>query len=306
VQEPTDLIEPARSGDARSIARLLSMVEDQPLVAPRLPSPRHAMVIGITGAPGVGKSTMTTALISAFRARGERVAVLAIDPTSPFSGGALLGDRIRMQQHTLDSGVFIRSMATRGHLGGLASATPHAVRLLDALGFDVILIETVGVGQSEVEIAGLADTTLVLLAPGMGDAVQAAKAGLLEIGDAYVVNKADRDGAEQTAKEIRDAIALGPARGPKEWRQRVVLASAERGTGVDEVVRAIDEHRHWLADGGLIPARWRARTRLEIEAAIATALRTKADGAIDDYAARVEAGELHAAEAAEAVIRSLP
>lgn len=305
MEEAADLIDRARSGDARSTARLLSLVEDAPSQAPRLASPGHAMVIGITGAPGVGKSTTTTALIAHFRARDLRVAVLAIDPTSPFSGGALLGDRIRMQQHTLDRGVFIRSMATRGHLGGLSAATPHAVRLLDGLGFDVVLIETVGVGQSEVEIASHADTTLVLLAPGMGDAVQAAKAGLLEIGDIYLVNKADRDGAEQTAKEIRDAIALGPARGPADWRQRVVLASAEQGTGIDEVVRAIDDHRAWLAEHGQLGQAWRKRTLLEIEQAVSLAVRSRISAGLDPFAERVEAGLAHPGEVAEEIMRDL-
>ena len=192
----------ARAGDARVLARLLSLVEDgSPLVRSvikdLLPWTGGARIIGLTGAPGVGKSTMTGALVGAFRAAGRRVGVLAIDPTSPFTGGALLGDRIRMQDHATDEAVFIRSMANRGHLGGIAAATPQAIRVLDAAGFDPIVVETVGVGQDEVEIASMADSVVVLLAPGMGDAIQTAKAGILEIADLFAVNKADRPDAHQ-------------------------------------------------------------------------------------------------------------
>ncbi|HEX7187631.1 MAG TPA: methylmalonyl Co-A mutase-associated GTPase MeaB, partial [Actinomycetes bacterium] len=195
-----ELVSRARDGDARSVARLISLVEDaspslREAMEALVPYGGNASVIGLTGAPGVGKSTATSALVGAFRALGKRVGVLAVDPSSPFSGGALLGDRVRMQEHALDRDVYIRSMASRGHLGGLSWSTPQALRVLDAAGCDVVLVETVGVGQSEVEVAGLADTTVVLLAPGMGDAIQAAKAGILEVGDVYVVNKADRDGA---------------------------------------------------------------------------------------------------------------
>src|SRR5688572_11460144 len=195
-----ELVERARDGDSRAVARLISLVEDEsPLLrevmAALSPYAGQAHIVGITGSPGVGKSTSTSALVTAYRATGKRVAVLAVDPSSPFSGGALLGDRVRMQDHALDKGVYIRSMASRGHLGGLSWSTPQALRVLDAAGFDVVFVETVGVGQSEVEIAGMADTTVVLLAPGMGDGIQAAKAGILEIGDVYVVNKADREGA---------------------------------------------------------------------------------------------------------------
>ena len=184
-------------------------------------------MVGLTGSPGVGKSTSTSALVTAYRRAGKRVGVLAVDPSSPFSGGALLGDRVRMSEHASDPGVYIRSMATRGHLGGLAWAAPQAIRVLDAAGCDVILVETVGVGQSEVEIASQADTSVVLLAPGMGDGIQAAKAGILEIGDVYVVNKADRDGADATARELNHMLGLGEARGPG----RLAAADREDGRG---------------------------------------------------------------------------
>ncbi len=196
------------------------------------PHTGHAQIVGITGAPGVGKSTSTNALVKALRDTGKRVGVLAVDPSSPFSGGALLGDRVRMQDHALDKDVFIRSMASRGHLGGLSWSTPQALRVLDAAGCDVVLIETVGVGQSEVEIAGLADTTVVLLAPGMGDGIQAAKAGILEIGDVYVVNKADRDGAAQTVRDLRHLLTLGERPADGGWRPPVLRTVAVRGDGV--------------------------------------------------------------------------
>ncbi len=212
------LVEKAREGDARSVARLISLVEDaspllRDVMAGLAPYAGHAQIVGITGSPGVGKSTSTSALVGALRKADKRVGVLAVDPSSPFSGGALLGDRVRMQDHALDRDVYIRSMASRGHLGGLSWATPQALRVLDAAGCDVILVETVGVGQSEVEIAGMADTTMVLIAPGMGDGIQAAKAGILEIGDMYVINKADRDGADQVRRELRSMLAL--ARAPR-------------------------------------------------------------------------------------------
>src|SRR5690242_17460471 len=201
----------------------------------------RARVVGITGSPGVGKSTTTNALVTELRSGGRRVGVLAVDPSSPFSGGALLGDRVRMSDHATDSGVFIRSMASRGHLGGLAWTTPQALRVLDAAGFDVVVIETVGVGQSEVEIAALADTTVVLLAPGMGDGIQAAKAGILEIGDLYVVNKADREGADTLRRDLRSMLALAD-RTEGEWKPPIVKTIASRNDGLDEVVTEIDRH----------------------------------------------------------------
>src|SRR5919106_851360 len=228
-----ELVDRARAGSPRAVARLISLVEDasprlREVMAALTPHSGHAAVIGITGSPGVGKSTVTSALVSALRTSGSRVGVLAVDPTSPFSGGALLGDRIRMQEHATDSGVYIRSMATRGHLGGLAWATPQALRVLDAAGCDVVLVETVGVGQSEVEVVSLADTTVVLIAPGMGDGIQAAKAGILEIADVFVVNKADRDGAAQTVRDLRQMLAFAEQDGQDAWERPVVRTVAAR------------------------------------------------------------------------------
>ena len=188
------------------------------------------------------------------RRAGKRVGVLAVDPSSPFSGGALLGDRVRMQDHALDRDVYIRSMAARGHLGGLAWSTPQAVRVLDAAGCDVVVVETVGVGQSEVEVAGLADTTLVLLAPGMGDGIQAAKAGILEIGDVYVVNKADREGADRTRRELRPMLTLAERRDGA-WRPPVLKTVASTGQGIDELVAEIDRHAAWLRESGELARR---------------------------------------------------
>ncbi|MDT7728221.1 MAG: GTPase [Actinomycetota bacterium] len=267
-----ELVDRARDGQQRAVARLISLVEDahpqlREVAKALTPYTGHAQIVGLTGPPGVGKSTSTSVLLSALRAEGKRVGVLAIDPSSPFSGGALLGDRIRMTEHATDSGVFIRSMATRGHLGGLAWAAPQAVRVLDAAGFDVVLIETVGVGQSEVDVVKLADTTVVLLAPGMGDGIQAAKAGVLEIADVFVVNKADRDGAETTVHDLKQMISFGrkEIRG-RSWRQPIVRTVASRGEGVGDVVRALDEHRAWLDENGELTRRRVKRAVSEVEA----------------------------------------
>ena len=300
------LVSKAREGDSRSVARLISLVEDQspelPAIAAALaPYGGRAQVVGLTGSPGVGKSTTTNEVVRALRAAGHRVGVLAVDPSSPFTGGAILGDRVRMQEHTADPGVYIRSMSSRGHLGGLASATPQAVRVLEGAGCDVVLVETVGVGQAEVEIASLADTTVVLLAPGMGDAIQAVKAGILEIADVFVVNKADRPGADATYHDIQGMLALGE-RGPDEWRPLVVRATAVRGEGIDDVVTAIGKHRAWLTRTGELRRRREARAAAEVEAIAVGTLRARmadlrdgtalaklaaqvADGALDPYAA---------------------
>jgi LAO/AO transport system kinase len=243
------------------------------------------------------------------RKADRRVGVLAVDPTSPFSGGALLGDRVRMQEHATDREVYIRSMASRGHLGGLSWATPQAVRVLDAAGCDAVLVETVGVGQSEVEVAGLADTTLVLLAPGMGDGIQAAKAGILEIGDIYVVNKADRDGAAQVARDLRAMLSLAE-RVEGGWRPPILKTTAQTGEGVEEVVAAIDKHRAWMEGSGALDARRRRRARDEIESIAVTALRSRfgdvhAHARLDSLADAVVKGVQDPYSAADQVIEAL-
>ncbi|MFY9219942.1 MAG: methylmalonyl Co-A mutase-associated GTPase MeaB [Candidatus Nanopelagicales bacterium] len=271
VQAPLvqDWIDRAKRADPRAVARLISWIEDSSPAVPEVmaqlaPTAGRARVIGLTGAPGVGKSTTTSALIAGYRKRDQRVGVIAVDPSSPFSGGALLGDRIRMQDHALDDGVVIRSMASRGHLGGLAATTPQAVRVFEAAGVDVVIIETVGVGQSEVEVAGTADTTVVLLAPGMGDGIQAAKAGILEVGDVFCVNKADRDGADSTAREVRHMISLAD-RDPHRWEPQVVKAVASRGE-VDELLAVIDLHQEWLTEDDRLEQRRQRRATEEITA----------------------------------------
>ena len=290
--EVASLVADARAGSARAVARLVSLVEDghpalREVMTAIAPDAGRARLVGITGAPGVGKSTTTSALVAALRAQDLRVAVLAVDPSSPFSGGALLGDRIRMQDHATDPVVFIRSMATRGHLGGLSQAAPQAARVLSAAGYDVVLIETVGVGQSEVEVAGLADTTMVLLAPGMGDGVQAAKAGILEIGDIFVVNKADRDGAELTARELRHMISLGERREPGQWRPPVLTTVATTGQGMDDVVAALADHHAWALAGGELDRRRVRRAATEIEAISVAEIRRRF-GAVPDGAGLAE------------------
>ncbi len=311
-----ELVERARAGDARSVARLISLVEDaspllREVMAGLAPYTGNAQIVGITGSPGVGKSTSTSVLVTALRAAGKRVGVLAVDPTSPFSGGALLGDRVRMQDHATDRDVFIRSMATRGHLGGLAWSTPQALRVLDAAGCDVVLVETVGVGQSEVEIAGLADTTMVLLAPGMGDGIQAAKAGILEIGDLYVVNKADRDGAEQVRRDLRAMLGLADRGDDPQrfWRPPIVLTVAQTGTGIDDVVAALDKHRAWMEETGELARRRVRRARDEIEAIAVTALRERwgdvsSRRELDSLADRVAAGRTDPYAAADVLLDS--
>jgi LAO/AO transport system ATPase len=312
------LVSRARGGDPRAVARLISLVEDaSPLlreVAERLaPHTGGAEVIGITGAPGVGKSTSTSALVTVLRQAGRRVGVLAVDPSSPFSGGALLGDRVRMQEHATDAGVYIRSMASRGHLGGLAWAAPQAIRVLDAAGCEVVLVETVGVGRSEVDVAGLADTTVVLLAPGMGDGIQAAKADILEIGDVYVVNKADRDGADQTVRDLRYMQSLGGRFAePGHWRPPIckTVASRETDNGIDKVLEKVEEHRLWLESSGEGQRRREERAAREIEAiALATLRERLADvhgsAALGSLAGTVVAGETDPFRAADELLAQL-
>lgn len=297
------LVDGARAGQPRAVARLISWVEDgaphlSDVMAALSADAGSAYVIGITGSPGVGKSTTTSALVSAFRARGIRVGVIAVDPSSPFTGGALLGDRIRMQQHATDDGVFIRSMASRGHLGGIAATTPQAIRVLEAAGCGVVLVETVGVGQSEVEVAASADATVVLLAPGMGDGIQAAKAGILEVADILCVNKADRDGADATVREVRQMLSLGNS--DDGWSPPVVTAVASRGE-IGDLLGALDDRRAWLDEGGHLQSRRRRRAgdeiiaiavgriRAQLEARLtsdATSLAVEvAEGRLDPYAA---------------------
>jgi LAO/AO transport system kinase len=312
-QDPGALIDRARSGDPRALARLVSLVENR---SPELravmkaiaPYTGQARVIGLTGSPGVGKSTVTAALVAAYRAAGQRVGVLAVDPTSPFSGGALLGDRVRMQNHATDDGVFIRSMASRGQLGGLAWATPQALRILDAAGFGLVLIETVGVGQAELEIASLADTTLVIVAPGMGDSIQAAKAGILEIADVFVVNKSDRPGAQEVVRDLRTMLSMGEWPEGR-WKPPIVstAAAASDRAGLDDLVNRIGQHQAWLDSSGELAARRQTRAREEI-AAIAVAVLRERMGALPgdqrmaELAARVAAGETDPYTAADELV----
>ena len=315
-----DLVGRARDGSARAVARLISLVEnDSPVLrevaAALAPDGGHAQVVGLTGSPGVGKSTSTSALVTSLRAAGKRVGVLAVDPSSPFSGGALLGDRVRMQDHATDEGVFIRSMASRGQLGGLSAAVPQALRVLDAARCDVVLIETVGVGQAEVEIASLADTTLLVVAPGFGDGIQAAKAGIIEIADVFVVNKADRDGADQVVRDLRYMQSLGGRHSNAgSWRPPIVKTVAARGSGpdsgVDDVIAAVDKHRDWLDSHGELARRRQARAAAEIEAiALGTVRRRFASvhgsAPLDDAAARVVAGKTDPYTAADELVAEL-
>ena len=277
------------------MARLISLVEDghpalRELMAALAPHSGTAHVIGITGSPGVGKSTSTNALVGAFRQRGKRIGVLAVDPSSPFSGGALLGDRVRMQDHALDPEVYIRSMASRGHLGGLSWTTPQALRVLDAAGCDVVLVETV--------------------APGMGDGIPAAKAGILEIGDLFVVNKADREGADATVRDIRHMISLGDRTEPGLWRPPVVKTVAARGEGIDEVMEALDKHVAWMEETGALRQRRVRRAGDEIESIALQQLRARMGdlrhgNGVDELAAAVVDGKTDPYAAADQVVAAL-
>ena len=277
-----DQLEAARGGDRRSLARLLSSIERGDDASHQLNQAVFgqtgaAYTVGLTGAPGAGKSTLTSAAVAAARARGERVAVLAIDPSSPFSGGALLGDRTRMNDHALDDGVFIRSMATRGHLGGLALATREAIRLLDAVGFPWVLVETVGVGQVEVEVAGAADTAVVVVNPGWGDSVQANKAGLMEIADVFVVNKADRPGASQTVHDLESMLDLTRGSGDDGWRPPVVSTVGTTGEGADGLWDAVGAHRDHLTATGELEERRQQRLREELALVVEQRIRAEAE-----------------------------
>ncbi|MDE3724809.1 methylmalonyl Co-A mutase-associated GTPase MeaB [Nocardiopsis sp. N85] len=307
------LVEKLLRGDRRALARAITLVENgspelREIMAGLAPHTGRARTVGFTGSPGVGKSTTTNAVVRAARARDLSVAVLAVDPSSPFTGGALLGDRVRMQEHATDPGVYIRSMANRGHLGGLSWATPHALRVLDAAGFDVILVETVGVGQAEVEIAGQADTTVVLCAPGMGDSVQAAKAGVLEVADVFAVNKADRDGARSTLRELRQMVAMKD-RADDEWKPPIVMTVAVRDEGVDELWDCLDGHFAHLGDTGELAERRRRRAREEVQAIVLDLLRSRIavgdDGALESAAREVAEGIRDPYAAADLVIKEL-
>ena len=299
------------SGERRALARVLTWVEDgseerlREVVGLLHPNAGRAQRVGITGSPGVGKSTLTSALIGRWRALGRTVAVLAVDPSSPFTGGALLGDRVRMQEHVLDDGVFVRSMASRGHLGGLAWATPQALLALDAAGFDVVVVETVGVGQAEVEVTSTADTTVVVLAPGMGDAVQAAKAGILEVADVFCVNKADRDGADRTVRELRDMQALGEGG----RRAPIVRTVASGGRGIEELVTAVDEHRAWLQETGGLHDRRVARALQEVREVALGTVRRRVGGLdrslVAELAEAVAAGALDPYRAADRLLAAM-
>ena len=307
--DPAALVAAARRGDRGAVAKLISLVESGrhasfAAVADLYRHTGDAYAVGMTGAPGSGKSTLTDKLIGLIRADGVEVGVLAIDPTSPFTGGAILGDRVRMQDHATDEGVFIRSMATRGHLGGLALATPQAVRVLDAAGKPWVIVETVGVGQVEVEIAGAADTTVVVVNPGWGDGVQANKAGLLEIADVLAVNKADRPGTADTVRDLEVMLELA---GERDWRPPIVETVATETTGIDELWDAVLAHRVFLEADGRLDRRREARLRDELRAIVHERLRANVEdvcsGArFDELVARVAARELDPHSAADALL----
>ena len=310
--DSSELVDRLLRGERRALARLLTRVEDgsverlREVVGLLHPHTGTAMIVGLTGSPGVGKSTLTSALVGQWRQRGKSVAVLAVDPSSPFSGGALLGDRVRMQDHVLDEGVYIRSMASRGHLGGLSWATPQALLVLDAAGFDIVIVETVGVGQAEVEIASSADTTVVAIAPGMGDSIQAAKAGILEIADVFVVNKADREGAGRTVSELREMQKLGHG----DWLAPIVKTIASTGEGIAELADAIEGHYGWLAQDGRLDQRRLDRARVQLrEIALGTIRRRFAeigDGdLVDELSTAVVRLEIDPYAAADRLVASL-
>jgi len=271
------------SGDVRALARAISLAEDRDpqateLVAELQPHTGKAYLVGLTGSPGTGKSTLADALVKVIRDRGQTVGVIAVDPSSPFTGGAVLGDRIRMSRHTLDRGVFIRSMGARGHLGGLAAATREAIHLLDAYGRDVILVETVGVGQSELEISTICDSVTLTLMPESGDAVQTIKAGILEIADIFVINKVDLGGAEKTRRLIQDAMALGPKQA---WRPPIVMVSAANEEGIAKVWEAILSHQAYLKESGALTSRRQERVKQEVVALVAERAREDARRLLD-------------------------
>jgi LAO/AO transport system kinase len=279
-----DLLDRARSGDKRSIARLVSVVEnDEPGAAEAMralyPKTGHAQTVGITGPSGGGKSTLVNRLAGLYRERAARVAIVAVDPSSPFSGGAILGDRIRMRERFLDDGIFIRSMASRGHAGGLARATVRVVNVLDALGTDIVLVETVGVGQEEVDVIRVVDTVCLVTVPGLGDDIQAIKAGVLEIADVLVVNKADRPGADDAARDLAQMLSLAKDR---PWKTPIVRTAAQSGEGLPQLIEAIDKHRAWSRESGDYIERRRAAARSEVEALLQEALLRELEGRVGE------------------------
>ena len=305
------LLEAAVTGDVRALGKALSVIEDgTPEVTELLADlsdSNSALLIGVTGPPGVGKSTTTGALIAQYRKQSLRVAVLAVDPSSPVTGGALLGDRIRMQEHALDEGVFIRSMSSRGQLGGLSSATQAAAKVLDAVGFDVIIVETVGVGQSEVDVVNTVDSVVLVLAPGAGDGVQAAKAGILEIADVYVVNKADRDGAEGVVRELRSMIGLGST-AANSWVPEIVTTVATTGQGLADLVLAISKHHEWAVSSGDRAARSVERARLNLRRAVLNSVNELLDvnaATLNSLSSRVASGELSTELAVQQILQDL-
>ena len=308
---PRALVERAVAGDRVAVAKLISIVEDGgsdigEVMEELFRHTGNAYTIGVTGSPGAGKSTLVQELVGRMRGEDLRVAVLAVDPSSPFTGGALLGDRVRMQNHSVDPGVFIRSMATRGHLGGLALATPEAVRVLDAAGNDYVVVETVGVGQAEIDIMQEADSVVIVLNPGWGDSVQAGKAGLLEIGDIFVINKADREGTKQAVREIEQMIHFGPHRA---WTPPVRTTVATSGDGVDELWMMIKAHRAFLEREGELEARRRARISKEISDIVAARVKAQverdAQSQLEEMVARVERREIDPYAAAEELMGKL-
>jgi len=306
-----EIVRGVLAGETRAVARAISLVEDGAPAAREIVGAVHrkagrAWIIGVTGPPGAGKSTLVDALGAAFRMQGRRVGIVAVDPTSAFSGGAVLGDRIRMQRHNVDPGVYIRSMATRGHFGGLSRATADAADILDAAGYEVILLETVGVGQDEVEVVRAADCVMVVLVPGLGDDIQAIKAGLLEVADVYVLNKADRDGIEKLETEIANMLALGEETGRP--RPRIVRTVAFLGKGLDDLLRAAIDHRTVAEATGAADARRRERSRWRLldlvreRVLVWASERTEGGGGLEAAVARLCRREIDPYEAADSIL----
>jgi len=304
VDDVRDTIEAARAGDRRALARLVSAVEDEsPLgnaaLAELFPVGGAAWTVGVTGAPGAGKSTIVDGFVAERRRTGSTIAIVAVDPSSPFTGGAILGDRVRMQRHTDDPGVYVRSMANRGHLGGIAESTPRALTVLAGLGWPEIIVETVGVGQAEVDVAAAVDTTVVVVNPGWGDAVQAAKAGILEIADIFVVNKADRPDTDRTVAELHGMLEVAP---PTERIPPVLTAAAIDGTGIPALIQAVDEHRAWLVATGTLDVARRTHAAAALRSAVAGLLRASAAGGDADLVGRIARREIDPWSAARALV----